>query len=182
MTLAEQLYCLSRPNRPLAQETTNKAPLNLSVSSLESERSKEIQNDVIIISGIKSDILAPRFRHGAKDVERLIAIKRRDLDRHDIVNFNELAPERIGEYPPARGRLQIEADDWNDRRHAPAMGEQLLRGRGFERSQAQQRRVVAIIAKKYRFEQRLIRGTTDAADSDNGRTHQPLTLESFLGD
>ena len=68
----------------------------------------------------------PGFGDGADDVERLVAVERRDLDRDDVGDLREAPPERVRQPPPADRRLQVEADE---RDHAPrraAMREQLV--------------------------------------------------------
>src|SRR3981081_3009385 len=82
-----------------------RAPLNL-----KSVRGQKIHDDVVIISSIKSYIF-PRFGDSTDNIQCLIAIERRNLDRDYIFDFRKLAPERIRKRPPPHRGLQIKTDD-----------------------------------------------------------------------
>ena len=53
---------------------------------------------------------APRRDDAAHHVERAVAVERRDLDRHDVVDRREAGPEIGAEIEAADRRLQVEAD------------------------------------------------------------------------
>ena len=52
----------------------------------------------------------PASAHGADDVDRSIAIERRDLHRDDVRDLGERAPERVVERDAADRRLQVEPE------------------------------------------------------------------------
>ena len=59
--------------------------------SAEVETGKQIIQNVVIVSSVESDFMgAARLRQGANNIERLIAIERRDLNRDHIFDLNEL--------------------------------------------------------------------------------------------
>ena len=79
-----------RPHRPMSQQAAG----NSERLSAEVKLREQVVQNVVIVSGVESDFLgAARLRQGANNVERLIAIKRRDLNRDDIFDLNKLAPE-----------------------------------------------------------------------------------------
>ena len=72
------------------------------------------------------DVVAAGVHDGADHVERLIAVERRDLDRHHTLDFRKSAPERVAERTAADGGLQVEADQRHDLGEAPAVRDQLV--------------------------------------------------------
>src|ERR1041385_5516550 len=45
-------------------------------------RLQKVPHNVVVVAGVQRDIVAPRLRHRAYHVDRLVAVERRDLDRH----------------------------------------------------------------------------------------------------
>ena len=76
-------------------------PSAAAFGALEAERRDEVADDVVVVAGVERDVVAARFGDGADHVERLIAIERRDLDRHDPRNLRETPPERVRQRPSA---------------------------------------------------------------------------------
>ena len=111
---------------------------------------------------------APGFDDGAHDVDGLIAIERRDLDRPDVRNLGELTPEPIREHAPAHRRLQIEAEQWNDFGDRAAMREQLVVARVSEAAEAEKPGVVAECRGQLGFAGCLRRRPADAGDHREG--------------
>ena len=68
---------------------------------------------------------AAGLRNGANDVERLIAVKRCDLNRDDVFNLYELAPEFVGQRSASDGRLQVETDNRDDGGNAACVFQKL---------------------------------------------------------
>ena len=76
--------------------------------------SQQIEQDVVVVAGVEGDVLnAPGLRQGAHDVDGLIAIEGRHLDRDHVFDFEELPPELIRQETSSDRRLQVEAHDWN---------------------------------------------------------------------
>ncbi|MPM93839.1 hypothetical protein SDC9_140981 [bioreactor metagenome] len=73
---------------------------------------EKIDDDVVVVSGEQRDfIAAAAHRGGARDIKRLITVKRRALYCDYSVDFTEAAPVIIGEEASADRRLEIKADD-----------------------------------------------------------------------
>jgi hypothetical protein len=82
------------------------SPDNACAPAAEIEFSQQITENIVIIAGVKSDIVTPStLDYGANHIESLIAVKRRDFDGDNISNFGELSPELIRQYTPANSWL-----------------------------------------------------------------------------
>ena len=72
------------------------------------ERGQQVGDDVVVVAGVERDVRRGRSRRAPAHVERLVAVERRDLDRHDARDLDERAPERVassaGRRPRAAGR------------------------------------------------------------------------------
>jgi hypothetical protein len=124
---------------------------------------------VIVVAGVERDaILGVRGGDAEADVERAVAVERRHLDRHDIVDCREARPELARQLDAAHGRLQVEADQRHLRRDRGAMVDQLVLARTLQRSQRKQHRVIAERPRRARFLDRLRRLTNSARDHDQG--------------
>ena len=86
-------------------------------------RSTMMLSSLPVYSAISSG--AAGFGDGAHHVERLVAIERRDLDRHHIFDLRESAPEFVGQHAPAHRRLQIESEHRHDLRDGARVLQQL---------------------------------------------------------
>src|SRR4029434_8328182 len=112
----------------MAKEPANDAvEPDLAVAG-ELERCQEIHDDIVVISGVESDVVAARFDNSPDHIERLVSIEWSDLNGNEILDFRELPPECIGQRPAAGGGLQIEADDGDDFSDGAAMSQQLAVG------------------------------------------------------
>ena len=73
----------SRPHRPVPEQAADDAALDRAGWRLQAERRHEIADDGVVVAGVERDVVAAGVDDRADDVERLIAVERRDLDRHD---------------------------------------------------------------------------------------------------
>src|SRR6185312_7470782 len=91
------------------------------------ERRDEIEQDAVVIAGVERDAL---LRAGGDDtfhhVQRAVAVERRDLDRRDLLDLGEAAPEGGGKRNAADGGLQIESDQRARLGDCAAMGDELV--------------------------------------------------------
>ena len=107
----EQLDRALRPDRPVAEQAAAKAHRHRRAVAHRRERRDQVEDDVVVVAGVERDaLLGARRDHAADDVERAVAVERRDLDRDDVVDRGEAGPERGAEVEPADRRLQVEAD------------------------------------------------------------------------
>lgn len=121
MTLAEEFDGAASPNGPMAEEAANDAALDSFPIRLKGEGREEIEDDVVVVAGVKSDVFAAGFGNGADDIECLVPIERRDFDGDDVFDFSELTPEIERENAAADGGLQVEADDGDNLRDGAAV-------------------------------------------------------------
>ena len=65
----------------------------------------QVEHDVVVVAGVERDALrGAGFGDTVDDVERRIAVERRDLDADDVVDFGEPSPEvRDSGTPPTAG-------------------------------------------------------------------------------
>ena len=78
----------------MTQESSYHPALDHLPVNRENKRGQQIHFKVVVVTCVKGDLSA-RFRHRASDVQSLVAVERRDLDRHHIINLSELPPEAI---------------------------------------------------------------------------------------
>src|SRR5215471_4720752 len=82
------------PYRPMPQQAANDSER----FGAEVELREQVVQDVVIVPCVERDFTrAAGLRQGANDIKRLIAVKGCDLDRDDVFNFYELAPEFVGQ-------------------------------------------------------------------------------------
>ena len=122
LTGVQQLDGLPGPHGPVSQQAADDAALDRASRRCESERGHEVRDDGIVVAGVQRDVVATGVDDGADDVERLVAIERRDLDGDDARDLGEAAPERVAQRTAAYRRLQVEADDRQPLRHARGNG------------------------------------------------------------
>src|SRR5258708_7737459 len=102
------------PHRPMAEQTTNDAARVPLSPSLEPEWREQVQDDVVIVAGIEGDIFSTCLDQCPDDIQRLIAVERRDLNRNDILDFSEASPKSIGQQSSAGGGLKIKPAERED--------------------------------------------------------------------
>ena len=105
LAILEQLHCFPRPHRPLPQQTADDAAFDQAPGDFETKRRQQIQHNVVIIARVEGDVLTPCVSHGSDNLQRVVAIEGGDLDRHDIFDFREPRPKRVGQAPPAHRLL-----------------------------------------------------------------------------
>ena len=102
-------HTLQCPSRPPLMRTVVALP-----STVTRERRHQVEHDVVVVAGVERDAVGGTgLDHAAHHIERAVAVERRDLDRHDVLDRREAAPERHRQHDAADGRLQIEADQRN---------------------------------------------------------------------
>ena len=125
---------------------------------------------MVVVAGVERDpLLGARRDHAADDVERAIAVERRDLDRDDVVERGEARPERRRQIEAADRRLQVEADQRQLDGDGGAMVDDLLLARALPGGEAQQGGVVAEAAREARLGARLLRPAAGAGDEERPR-------------
>ena len=130
------------------------------------KRREQVGHDGIIVSRVERHIIASAFGKGRRDVERAVAIERRDLDRDHALDVEETAPERPVEDASPDGGLQVESDDRDDLRDAPAVVERVAIVGVTKRRETQQGRIVSERDRDLRLAHRLCRFPDHARDHD----------------
>src|SRR5690606_23159799 len=77
----------SGADAPLAEEAAGD-PAFFGRSGGEGEGGEEIGDDVVVVSGVESDVVASGFEGGADDVDAVVAVERSDLDGNDVGDFD----------------------------------------------------------------------------------------------
>src|SRR6516162_10917883 len=72
----KQLYGAARPDRPMTQKPADHPALHGLFFHLKDVRRQQVHNNVVIVAGIESDIVAARFGYGTDNVEGLVAVER----------------------------------------------------------------------------------------------------------
>ena len=79
---ASRVHTDQWPSRPPRKRTVTGAP-----SRAHRERRHQVEHDVVVVAGVERDpVLGAGRDDAADDVERAIAVERRDLDRDDVVD------------------------------------------------------------------------------------------------
>jgi hypothetical protein len=129
-----------RPHRPMPQQAAGDSE----GLSAEGKLREQVVQNVVIVSCVKSHFLgATGLRQGTNNIQRLIAVKRCDLNRDDVFNLDELAPEFVGQQTPSDGGLQVETDNGDDGGNGACVFQKLRDGFVFQLGKAQQRSIVA---------------------------------------
>ena len=79
-----------RADAPLAEEPA----VDVARAAAERERREEVGEDVVVVAGIESDVVAAGLQHGADDVESAVAVERGDLDGDEFGEVGERAKKR----------------------------------------------------------------------------------------
>ena len=120
----KELHGGAGPDGPLAEESADDAAFDGPAARVEPKGSEEVGYDVVVVAGVKGDIVAAGFDEGADDVDGLVAIEGGDFDGDDVFDFGEAVPERMAEEPPANGWLQVKADQGKMAGQFPAVGDE----------------------------------------------------------
>src|SRR5690348_11418030 len=117
----EQLNGAARPHRELAQQAAID-PAHGSLTPTDDRKGcQEVHHDAVVVPGVEGDVVAASLRDRAHDVERLIPTERSDLDRPDVGNLRELAPEGKAQNSSADRRLQVKAEERDHLGHLAAV-------------------------------------------------------------
>src|SRR6267154_4114987 len=165
VALLQEIDGAASPYRPVAQKAAYNAVFPRASVDLENMGSEKIHGDIVIIAGVERDV-SPGFGDGADDIQRLVTVEWRNLDGDNIFNLGELAPEFVGKYAAAHGRLQVKTNERYDVRHFSAVSYEGCVLRNFHGGQAQQARAVAQTREQLRFRDGLRCRSADASDAD----------------
>ena len=104
VTFLEEFDRFPGPDGPMPKQTAHDAASDRLSLLSERVRREQIQDDVVIVAGVKGDVVALGLDHGADHVQRLIAIERRDFDGDDIFDLGKAPPECMERIrPPTAG-------------------------------------------------------------------------------
>ncbi len=78
------------PQKPALDTYGNR----FSIWACDSERCDEINEDIVVIACVDRYVVStPGGSDGPYDIQRLIPVERRDLDRYDILYLSETLPQ-----------------------------------------------------------------------------------------
>ncbi len=170
----ELLHGASRPHAPVPEQATPDAHVDLLVAALDGERREQIEHDVIVVAGVQRDALFGAGGHdAAHHIERAVAVEGCHLDRDDVVDQREAAPELHRQRNAADRRLQVKADQRNLLGDGGAMHDQLVDRSTLHRRQRQHAGVIAMLERQLRFGKRLRRAARQPGDHHQ-RALRPL--------
>src|SRR4051812_4906369 len=108
----------------MSEQSADDAP----VFAGEMMRREEIKDDVVVIAGVKRDVVAPGVGDGADHVDRLVAVERRHLDGDDVFDLGESTPEGVRQDTTTNGALEIKTDDGDHVGDSTGVGNELIFG------------------------------------------------------
>src|ERR1017187_6745697 len=174
MTLPEQFNRLAGPDRPVTQQTAYEAALYYRATHLGATWCEQVEHYVVIVAGVKGQVVAAGFGDSANDVERLVAVEGGEFDGNDVFDLQEAPPECEWQHTTTHRRLQVETHYGQNLRHSSAMRDQLVVASALHRRQAQQTGMIAKLAEQPGLARRLRRFAADAANA-----HQRLAASSL---
>jgi hypothetical protein len=90
------------PHGPMTEQAT----ANFDRFAAHLEPRKKVDDDVVIIARVKRNFTrAAGKRYSPDDIERLVTVKRGDLNSNDVFNSHETLPEIKRQFPSPRSRL-----------------------------------------------------------------------------
>ena len=94
-----------RPDAPVAEQAAAEAQHDLALAVRTANGVTRSSDDVVVVAGVERDALLGAGRdHAEGDVERAVAVERRDLDGDDVVDRGEAGPEGArSAMPPTAG-------------------------------------------------------------------------------
>src|SRR3954470_4847571 len=110
----------------MPKQPADNSSLNTLAVHFKAKWRHQIDNNVVVVPGIKSDILAPALCDGANHIDRLVAIERSNFNGDDIFNFSEAAPKRVAQHSATRCWLKIKSDQRNHFRDTAAMSDHFI--------------------------------------------------------
>ena len=94
----------------MTEKTADKALFIYLSVNLKSVIRNEVDNDIIIVTRIKSDLVSSRRKScGAYYVEGIISVEGSRLDSYDVIDRANALPIVVAELSAADGGLEIEA-------------------------------------------------------------------------
>ena len=177
----------------MAEQAALDAHDRLPAAVTDRNRNEQVEHDVVVVAGIERDAVARAgLDHAANDIERAIAVERRNLDGNDVFDLRKTPPERYRQHDAADGRLQIKSDQRNFPRDRFRVRDQVIFARAFHGGERQKPGVIADAARDLRFLDGLCRAPGKAGDHDRlglapvrGRAHrefQHRLIESDIAD
>ena len=125
---------------------------------------------MIVVAGIERDPLrSAGLDDSTHHVKGSIPVERRDLDRHDVVDRRETAPEGERQDETANRRLQIEADKRDFTRDRGCVRDQFVFRRALHRRERQEAGMIVEPSSDLRFAHGLFRAAGKSGDHDRGR-------------
>src|SRR5579884_2830937 len=77
---------------------------------------EQVADNIVIVAGIEGDLIdSAAIDDRSYDIERLVAIERRNFDGDHVGDFREPAPEFVGKHAPSYRGLEVKTDHRNDR-------------------------------------------------------------------
>src|SRR5467141_1415927 len=165
VALLQEVDGAASPYRPVAQKAAYNAVFPRASVDLENIGREKVDGDIVIIAGVERDV-SPGFGDGAGDIQGLVTVEWRNLDGDDIFNLGEFAPEFVGEYAAAHGRLQVKTNQRYDFRYFSGVSYERRIIRIFHGGQAQQARAVSQTREQLRFCDGLRCRSADTSDAD----------------
>src|SRR4051794_18048610 len=104
--IIEQLYRDLGPHCELAEQPADEANGCAAAAGLELIWCDQIAEDVVVVASVHRDFLVPPgLGDAVEDVERAVAIERRDLDPGDAIERGEATPEIARQHSASDRRL-----------------------------------------------------------------------------
>ena len=162
------------PDAPVAEQSAADPHGDRLAVAQHLERCEQVEHDVIVVAGVEGDAILGACRHDAADhVERAVAVERRHLDGHDVVDGGEAAPEFHGQRDAPHRGLQVEADQRDHPGDGFAVLDQFVERGVLHRCERQQPGVVAVAERDLRFAAGLFGAAGETGDHHQ-RTVGPL--------
>ena len=106
----------------MPQKPTHNTHIHTHAIAHKPMRRQQIHHNIVVITRIKRNILhPPRSHNPANHIQRLIPIKRRDLNPHHRLNLCKTPPKIKRQHTPAHSRLQIKTHHRNHIGHRTAV-------------------------------------------------------------
>ena len=175
---ARQRSRISTAVRIHTDQWPSRPPTKRSSSGLGAKRHREVEHDVVVVAGVEGDALGGAgLGDAVDDVERRVAVERRDLDADHVLDRGEPPPEAARELDAADRGLEVEADHGHLLGHRLAVGDQCVLALSLQGGQAEQHRVIAEGPRRAGLGDGLL-GAPDRAGDQQERTASSRRLPS----
>ena len=169
MRLVEQFDGLADPDAPMSEQPAPNAHGHDRALVRDGIRRHQVRDDVVVVPGVERDAIdRAGFDNAANHVEGAVAVERRDLDGHHVVDRGEAAPERRRQHDAANGRLEIETDQRNFLGDRRGVGDDFIFAAALHRGEGKQAGVIAEFTCELRLLNRLRGAADEAGDHDRG--------------